>query len=211
VEYETEEQQVEALKAWWAENGRAVIAGVVLGVVVIGGWSFWQKRQATRAVAASDAYSLTMEAVAAGDGARVTELADALADDHDGTLYAAYASLAAARVAVDEGDLEAAAKRLAWAVEHAPQDDVKLVAQLRLARVENANGQLDDALGRLPDTYPEEFTGLIEEARGDLLVASGDTDGARAAYERARDSGNVADPNALGMKLDDLAVAGSSS
>ena len=41
MEYETEEQQVEALKDWWAENGRAVIAGVVLGVVVIGGLGLW--------------------------------------------------------------------------------------------------------------------------------------------------------------------------
>ena len=65
MEYETEEQQVEALKEWWSENGRAVIAGVVLGVGVIGGWSLWQKRAESQAIAASDGYSLAMEAVEA--------------------------------------------------------------------------------------------------------------------------------------------------
>jgi len=211
VEYETEEQQVEALKEWWNENGRAVIAGVVLGVVIIGAWTLWQGSREKAAVAASDAYSEAMAAVASGDGARVNELADRLAEDHDGTLYASLASLAAARVAVEANDLDAAASRLAWAEEHAPQDDVKLIARVRLARVEGSTGDAASGLERLPTSYPAEFTGLVEEARGDLLAASGDADGARAAYEKARDSGNVADPNALGMKLDDLAVAASAS
>ena len=211
MEYETEEQQVEALKAWWSENGRAVIAGIVLGVVVIGGWSFWKSRQAQAAVAASDLYSRAMAAVDGGDGAQVAELADTLADDHDDTLYASFASLAAARVAIEAGDLAAAAARLAWTAEHAPQDDVRLIARVRLARVEGAEGKGEEALQSLPSSYPEEFTGLVEEARGDLLLASGDADGARAAYEKARDAGNVADPEALGMKLDDLAVAENAS
>ena len=61
MEYETEEQQVEALKAWWAENGRAVIPGVVLGATAIGGWTLWQDRKETLAVEASDAFSRTIE------------------------------------------------------------------------------------------------------------------------------------------------------
>ena len=211
MEYETEEQQVEALKAWWDDNGRAVIAGVVLGGAIIVGWTFWQSRQEGRAVEASEQFSRAMSAVAADDAATVTAQADALADDHDGTLYAAYAGLAAARAAVEGGDLDAAAERLAWAAENAPQEDVQLIARVRLARVEGARGDAASALERLPDDYPESFAGLIEEARGDLLVLGGDTEAARAAYERARESGNVADPDALGMKLDDLAVAENAS
>jgi len=211
VEYETEEQQVEALKAWWAENGRAVIAGVVLGVAVIGGWTFWQDRQERRALAASDAYGEALIAVDADDGARVAELADLLAEEHEGSLYAAFANLAAARLAIAGGDLESAAERLAWAAEHAPQEDVQLVATVRLARVEGALGRVDDGLARLPESYAETFTGLVEEARGDLLVQSGDLEAARTAYESAQASGDVADAAALGMKLDDLAVAESTS
>lgn len=211
MEYETEEQQVEALKAWWDDNGRAVIAGVVLGAAIIAGWTFWQSRQEGRAVEASEQFSRTMSAVAADDAAAVTAQADALADEHDGTLYAAYASLAAARAAVEGGDLDAAAERLAWAAENAPQEDVRLIARVRLARVEGARGDAAAALERLPDEYPESFTGLIEEARGDLLVLGDETDAARAAYEKAQASGNVADPEALDMKLDDLAVAENAS
>ena len=41
AEYETEEQQVEALKDWWKQNGLAVIGGAVLGVSALIGWRGW--------------------------------------------------------------------------------------------------------------------------------------------------------------------------
>jgi len=94
VEYETEEQQVEALKSWWAENGRAVIAGVVIGVVIIGGWSFWKNRVESKTVAASDAYSRAIEAVTQGDSNSALELADEVQDDFPGHLYASYTGFA---------------------------------------------------------------------------------------------------------------------
>ena len=204
MDYETEEQQVDALKQWWRENGRAVIAGVVIGVLAIGGWTLWQDRQEGNAVAASDAWSQTVEAAEAEDAATVERLADTLVDKHGGTLYAAYGQLAAARVAIEDDRLDAAAERLAWVVDEAPQDDVRLIARIRLARVQGAQGDAAAGLERLPEEYPEAFTGLVEEARGDLLLLADDPDAARSAYEAARASGRAADPDALGMKIDAL-------
>lgn len=206
MEFETEEQQVEALKRWWQENGRAVIAGVAIGGGAILGWTLWQNHQEGQAVAASDAWSQAIEAADAGDAATVERLADSLADDHGGTLYAAYGQLAAARVAVEAERLDDAATRLSWVVDEASQDDVRLIARIRLARVDGARGDAQGGLARLPGDYPEGFTGLVEETRGDLLVLGNDLDAARAAYETARDSEQVADPDALGMKLDALAT-----
>lgn len=206
MEYETEEQQVEALKKWWEENGKAVIAGVLIGGGLIGGWQLWQARQESQAVVASDGFSQALEAVNAGDPGTASSLADELADDHDNTLYAAYAQLAAASAAVQEDDLDEAAERLEWVSEEAVQQDVKLIASIRLARVEGAQGKAEQGLKRLPSTYPESFTALVEEARGDLLALTGDAAAARAAYETARDSGQAPDAQALGMKLDDLPV-----
>ena len=31
-DYATEEQQVEAIKSWWQENGKAVVLGAVIGL-----------------------------------------------------------------------------------------------------------------------------------------------------------------------------------
>jgi len=211
VEYETEEQQVAALKEWWRENGRAVIAGVVIGVAVIGGWSLWQKRAESQAIAASDGYSLAMDAVEAGDGEKAIELADELKDDQPKSLYAAYANLAAARAHVEANELDKAAERLAWVNDKSPQEDVRIIAAVRLARVQGALGDAAKGLDSLPKTFPEAFGGLVEEARGDLLAQSGDIQGARSAYEAAQESQFVANPEALTMKLNELAVPESAS
>lgn len=211
MEYETEEQQVAALKEWWRENGRAVIAGVVIGVAVIGGWSLWQKRAESQAIAASDGYSLAMDAVEAGDGEKAIELADELKDDQPKSLYAAYANLAAARAHVEANELDKAAERLAWVNDKSPQEDVRIIAAVRLARVQGALGDAAKGLDSLPKTFPEAFGGLVEEARGDLLAQSGDIQGARSAYEAAQESQFVANPEALTMKLNELAVPESAS
>jgi len=211
VEYETEEQQVAALKEWWRENGRAVIAGVVIGVAVIGGWSLWQKRAESKAIAASDGYSLAMDAVEAGDGEKAIELADELKDDQPKSLYTAYANLAAARAHVEANELDKAAERLAWVNDKSPQEDVRIIAAVRLARVQGALGDAAKGLDSLPKTFPEAFGGLVEEARGDLLAQSGDIQGARSAYEAAQESQFVANPDALTMKLNELAVPESAS
>ena len=211
MEYETEEQQVDALKAWWKENGKAVIAGVVIGASLIGGWSWYKQHQENQAVAASDAFSQSMQAAAAGELDKVSVLASELADDQPKTLYAAYANLAAAKAAVEADNLDLAVEKLSWVSESASQSDVKLIATIRLARVKSSLGDVAGALALLPNTYPSEFTGLVEEARGDLHVAAGDASAARAAYQQAQSSDNIANSAALTMKINELVSSGGSS
>lgn len=205
MEYETEEQQVEALKAWWVENGRAVMTGVVMGAVLIGGWTLWQSHKQNQAIEASDGFSQTLEAINSNDTQAAVELADELQDDQPGSLYSSYANLAAARADIDNDNLDAAAKRLKWVADNAPQKDVALIAKVRLARVQGALGDASAGLASLPSTFPDAFAGLVEEARGDLLVIEGDSDAARTAYQAAQDSEYVANPEGLAMKLNELA------
>ncbi len=208
MEYETEEQQVEALKDWWTENGKAVIAGVVLGAAVIGGWTFWQSSAEKKTVAASDAFSQTLEAVNSAELDTALTLADEVQDDNSGHLYATYSSFAAARIAIENNDLDEAASRLEWVVDNAPQDDVKVIAQVRLARVQGAIGNASEGLSTLPNSFPDSFIGLVEEARGDLHVLAGDAAAAREAYQAAAESDYVANREGLVMKLNELAEPG---
>lgn len=210
MQYETEEQQVEALKEWWRENGKAVIAGVVLGAAAIGGWGAFKAYQEKQAVAASDMFSQGIDAAIDGDAATASELAKTVGEDHGGTLYASYTYLAAARAAVESGDLDSAATSLRWVVDNAEQDDVKLIASVRLARVLGVQGKATEGLALLPSSYAESFKGLVEEARGDLHVAAGDTNAARTAYTAAQESGNVSNAEGLLMKLNELASADAS-
>lgn len=208
MDYETEEQQVEAMKEWWNENGRSVILGVVIGAAAIFGWQGWGKYQLSQSEQASDQFTETLDALADGGESDPLALAESLKSEHGGSVYALMASLAAARGQVEAGDLDAAAEQLRWAIKNADQADIKVIAQIRLARVLGAAGKPDDALDALPSTVPDTFSAMIDEARGDLLLAKGDIDAARTAYQKAVDSEyRVADRNELTMKLNDLAVA----
>lgn len=205
MSYETEEQQVEALKAWWNDNGRAVLLGVGLGIFVIAAYNFWQSRKEQSAVAASDLYSQSVDALRAGDTDKAQALATELSEEHSGVLYASYGRMAAARAAIEGGDIEAAEKHLDWAVKNTDQPDVKVIAQVRLARVRAELGDVEAGLKTLPTSVNEAFTGIVEEVRGDLLMLSGDTAAARSAYLTAQESGGVANPEALQIKLNDIA------
>ena len=210
MEYETEEQQVEALKKWWAENGRSVILGVGIGVAAIGGWQLWNKHTVSQSRQASDWYEQTIRAMS-GEG-DVGELAKKVRDDHDDSLYASLAAMAAARGYVEQGKLEEAGKELSWTASNAPDKQVALIARIRLARVQSALGKPEEALKTLPKKAPESFTALVEEVRGDLYVATGDMDKALTAYQAALDSGqNVSNSQVLTMKINELATAADAS
>jgi len=210
LDYETEEQQVEALKKWWAENGKSVILGVGIGAFAIFGWQGWNKHQLSKARQASDGYQQTLAALN-GEGDAV-EIAKDVKDDHSGTLYATMAALAAARSAVEKSDLETAEKELRWAVSNSPQKEISTIARVRLARVQGALGKHKDAFKTLPGKAPEAFTALVEEVRGDLYSATGEAEKARVAYQAALDSGESGgDRNTLEMKLNELAVADSAN
>lgn len=210
MQYETEEQQVEALKEWWKENGKAVIAGVVLGALAIAGWGAYKANQAKQAVAASDIFSQTLDATNEGDASKAAELASTIGSEHGDTLYASYSYLAAAKAAVDAGDLDGAAEKLTWVTKNGKTDEVITIASVRLARVLGVQGKAADGLKTLPSSYSESFTALVEEARGDLHVAAGDTDAARAAYTKAQEAGTASNPTVLTMKLNELATADAS-
>jgi len=172
---------------------------------------WWKGSQERKAVAASDNFSQSLQALQSGELGTVSELASIAQDDHSGSLYSAYTSLAAARAAVEKGDLDEAAKHLQWAADNAELDEVGMVARVRLARVKAAQDDASAGLAVLPKSYSEAFTHLVEEVRGDLHVVAGDNAAAKKAYQAAIDSGRAPDPGALQMKFNELATVGGKS
>jgi len=58
--YDTEEQQVEAIKDWWKENGKAVIIGAVVGLGGLFGWRYYQDSVIQASETASQSYTTAM-------------------------------------------------------------------------------------------------------------------------------------------------------
>ncbi len=201
--YETDEEQVEAIKKWWKENGVSVIAGVIIGLGALIGWRGWVSYHDNRAKAASEYYAQIREAVVQKNPQLIISNAQTLQDDYASTPYAALAALEVARIKAEEDDLEQVAVQLNWAMQHSPQELVRNVARLRLARVLHVQEKHDEALQLLSTDLPSGFLSLTEEIRGDVLRAKGEIDAARKAYNRAilSSTGSV---DYLQMKKDEL-------
>jgi predicted negative regulator of RcsB-dependent stress response len=194
--YRTEEEQVEALKRWWQENGRSMLVGVVLAVGLGLGWQAWQKNQEVAAANASLLYQQMLTALAAESPtseARARELAGELKDAHRGSVYAQFAALHLARLAVNAGNPAAAETELRWALAKA-DGELEEVAQLRLARVLADRGQTDAALELLAQGQGGQLAAAYAMARGDVLFAAGREDEALLAYEAAVSSMGVDAP-----------------
>ena len=59
--YSSEEQQVEAIKRFWDQYGKAILGGVVLGLAVLYGFRFYQGQQRANAEQASVQFSQLIE------------------------------------------------------------------------------------------------------------------------------------------------------
>ncbi len=208
AEYETEEQQVEALKKWWADNGRAVLLGIGLGLALIFGYRAFQGYKHSVAQDASGAYTQVLESLENNDdGEKFLSLVADIRDEHGDSPYAAMASLAEARFQVENDQLPAAESALRWAVDKGSFKEIVPVARMRLARVLKAQDKHEEALDILDDVTASAFTGHVEEIKGDIFLDLGKTTEAAGAYRRAQSSGGPTNSGMdLQMKIDDLAI-----
>ena len=202
---ETEEEQVERLKAWLKENGLSIILGIVIGVGGIGGYNYWVHVQETAAAEASAHYSLMLEALEVDADDKLQEQANILLADYGSSEYALLANLALARMHVDNADYDAAAEALQQVIGSAAQQPLAYVARTRLAAVQLQLEQYDEAMATLTAEFPGQFSALVDELRGDVLALQGRTAEAIAAYRKAQNSEpQPANPDFLRQKLNDL-------
>lgn len=204
--YQTEEEQVEALKKWWKENGKAAIAGVVLGIGGIFGWQAWSQHQQNIVEQASAKYEQLGQAIQQGAADSAIKQAELLITEGQGTAYAYFAALDLARLRLGQGDVPGARAQLEWVLNNAKEQPLQQVARLRIARLLLSEGDLDGAQRMADGASKDSFSGEFAQVRGDIAVAKSDRDAARKAYEEAL-ANNVGDSDLVQMKLDDLAVS----
>lgn len=205
--YDLEEQEnIEALKSWWQDYGRLVIAAVVafvLGVGGIQGWRFYKNEQAMKAAVL---FGEVEEALRTGERVKVRDLSARLTAEYPATTYAPRGALLAARSAVEAGELDKAAELLRWVVANARDESIKALGNLRLSAVLLDLGKFEEALACLGNPPNEAFAALFADARGDVLVAQGKTNEAKAAYQVALDKlpKSAAYRNVVDIKRDAL-------
>ncbi|WP_274027115.1 YfgM family protein [Vibrio parahaemolyticus] len=200
--YDTEEQQVEAIKDWWKENGKAVIIGAVVGLGGLFGWRYYQDTVIQASETASQSYTTAMNTLQE-KGVDAQSDVQAFIESNEVKEYSVLAALQLAKAQVEAKDFAAALEQLKWAQSNTKDAALSPLISYRIARIETEMGNFDAAnteLGKVTDTA---WAGRIAELRGDIALRQGDKDAAYAAYTEAQQASD-ASPT-LQMKLDDLA------
>ena len=202
--YSSEEQQVEAIKRFWHEYGKAIVGGVVLGLAVLYGFRFYQAEQRGNAEQASSRFSQLIEQRTDNASEDWIAQAQGFIDAGNKDSYAVMAALLAAKDAIALQQFDKAETQLNWALGQIKEPALAAVAQLRLARLQREQGKLDAALATLAKPVPQSFIALQAELTGDVQLQAGKLAEAKAAYQLALKNAGE-NSQLLQVKLDDLA------
>ena len=180
-----EQEQVDALKAFWQQYGNLITWALVAALLVyagITGWQWWQREQSAQAGAMFDEFD---RALNAGDLEKSVRVFADLKERYPRAAYAQQAGMLTAKLQFDKGKADDARASLTWVIEHAVTDDYKSLAHLRLAALLLDAKQYDEALKQLDAVPAGPYAALAADRRGDVLLAQGKRDEARAAYQQA--------------------------
>jgi predicted negative regulator of RcsB-dependent stress response len=206
-EYLTDDEQLEVVKRWTAENGPWLVGGLVIGLAGLFGYRYYERHQDERALHAAAQFDDMASALQHNDRKKTEQIAGGLIRDYPSSPYADQAKLTLARLNVDEGQDANAVSLLSQVMDTSKDTELKHVARLRLARVLIDQGKPDDALKLLTDA-PGAFQALYHEVRGDAFYAKKDLRQAVTEYKEALGEGasSAAESGLLTLKIADLGL-----
>jgi predicted negative regulator of RcsB-dependent stress response len=181
-----EQEQVDALKAFWATYGNLITWTVTLLLVAFAGYNYWMKLERDKSGTASTMYGELQTAAANGDAKRAAEIFGDMKAKVPKTTYAQLGALLAAKTQADKGDAANATANLQWVADNGNEENAA-VAHLRLAGLLADAKKYDDALKQLALVKPASFAAVVSDRRGDIELAQGQKDAAAKAYKVAYD------------------------
>lgn len=209
-DYLTDRDQEEALRNWWRENWRWIFGGIVLGLVLLGGWQYMKVRTAQQSDAASKLYADFRSSLEGNDLEAATRSLATLSADHDKSPYTQQGRLLLAKKHVEANKLDEALPLLRAVADDSKDEELAWVARLRVARLLVQQGKHDEAIQLLDVEKAGAFAPQAREIRGDAQVAKGNPTAARAEYAAALadnidgKADRTIDRTLLEMKLQDV-------
>ncbi|MFL6697490.1 MAG: YfgM family protein [Vitreoscilla sp.] len=181
-----EQEQIDALKAFWAKYGNLIMWSVTLVLAAFAAWTWWTKLERDKAAVASTMYGELQSAATAGDAKRAAQILGDMKSKASKTTFTQLGALLTAKTQADKGDTANATANLQWVADNG-NDENAAVAHLRLAGLLADAKKYDDALKQLALVKPASFAALASDRRGDIELAQGQKDAAVKAYKLAYD------------------------
>ena len=179
-----EQEQLDQIKAFWQQYGTIISAVLILvfgSIAAYHGYQWWQRDKGAQAGAM---YDEVERAAKEGDPAKITRAFGDMKERFGGTTFAAQAGLLSAKALYEKGQVTEAKAPLEWVAANAQDESYKAIAKLRLSSILFESKGYDAAL-KLTEGLPKEFEALGADRRGDILLAQGKRDEAKAAFQVA--------------------------
>ncbi len=200
--YLNDDEQVEALKNWWKENGKAVILGISLGIGSVIGWQGWDRYKISQNENASVIFSVMEQQFFRNDKEEGILSAKNILENYSDTVYATFASFYLAKTYRELGKHDIAKTYLILAMEKSNDEALSELAKLRLIRLLIDTQQFESAELYLQNIN-KIFRGEFFQLMGDLAVKNKKIDLAKKAYSNALSEG-VENADLVRMKLANL-------
>ncbi|KAF3981422.1 MAG: tetratricopeptide repeat protein [Methylococcales symbiont of Hymedesmia sp. n. MRB-2018] len=206
--YDTEEEQVVAIKRWWKENGFSTIVGIATGILIITGGNYWQQQQKDKSMQVSALFDELLVSINEEKQDSVKKITERIQEYDSSSTYVTLSRLLLAKTKVQMADLNGAQGILEKLVIDASSVELRNIARIRLIKVLQAKGENQRGLQLIAEADQadaEGFSASYDEMTGDLYVALDRLGEARTAYQSALRAGGKS--ALLQLKLDDITQA----
>ncbi len=199
-------------KLLWKKYRTSVVTIICLVLIVIVSWQYWQKRQLQNDVEAIELYQKMMliSENVTGNSDIIINQAQNIINLYPKSIYSDFARLEIARQSVLKDDLAQAVASLQEIANNSINPNVQAIAKLRLARIQMAQNQINDAITTLNSIKLTGFSLSKAMLLGDAYFANKDYSAAQTQWELALKETQKPEltdiNNLLQIKIDNLAA-----
>ena len=206
-EFLSEKEQIQYIRDWWRDNRMYIF---IFGFVVIGsvaGTNTWKASVINEQIAASSLYESLAVEISENNLESGELIAEEIYSEYSESIYADQARLAMAYFYMSQSRDEDAAEELRGLIESSENNEMILIANMRLAKILLYQSKYKEVLDLLEGNLGHAFETKYSELIGDAYLGLEDYENAEFAYMNAlKDTGSpqVIDAALLQMKINDL-------
>lgn len=208
--YETEDEQVEAIKVWWKKNGTLLLSGLLVVVIAVSGWRYWTSSQYVESANASTLFEALQANMQRDNFGEVSREALKLVQEQPDSPYAVGAAMMSAKYSLDKGETEEALTHFSWVSDNAKDAQLRNTARLNMARIQIDLQNFEAAKEQLSFLEKANLKGAekstLDYVFGLMALAQENSADAQVAFKRVVDNEQT-EKNLFGLaqvQLDDL-------
>ena len=181
-EFLSEKEQIQYIRDWWRDNRMYIF---IFGFVVIGsvaGTNTWKASVINEQIAASSLYESLAVEISENNLESGELIAEEIYSEYSESIYADQARLAMAYFYMSQSRDEDAAEELRGLIESSENNEMILIANMRLAKILLYQSKYQEVLDLLEGNLGHAFETKYSELIGDAYLGLEDYENAEFAY-----------------------------